>query len=142
MILNSKSQQRLETCHPDLIKVIRETAAHSLIAFQITEGIRTLERQKELVAKGKSKTMNSRHLPGADGRSKAVDVVCYDNGKVTWNLEWYRRLCVEIRATAKRLGISVIWGNDWDDDGVECGPDPDESFVDACHFELNRRTYP
>jgi hypothetical protein len=47
-----------------------------------------------------------------------------------------------MKEAARRLGVRVVWGNDWDDDGVLVGPDPDESFVDAPHFELNRRVYP
>lgn len=35
---------------------------------------------------------------------------------------------------AQALGLR--WGNDWDDDGVPVGPDPDEKFVDVYHVEV------
>lgn len=39
-------------------------------------------------------------------------------------------------AAAEQLGVELRWGNDWDGDGVEVGPDPDESFVDCPHYEI------
>ncbi len=53
----------------------------SEVDFGITEGLRSRYRQKQLVATGKSQTMNSRHLTG-----HAVDVVAYIGSQVSW--EW------------------------------------------------------
>ena len=66
-----KSLDKLNTCHPDLQKILKEAIKHYDVT--IIEGVRALSRQEELVRTGKSKTMNSKHLPQADGYSWAVD---------------------------------------------------------------------
>ena len=46
------------------MKVTRRALEISEVDFGITEGLRSRYRQKQLVATGKSQTMNSRHLYG------------------------------------------------------------------------------
>ena len=53
------SLKRLEGIHPDLAAVVTYAAELSDTNFIVTEGLRTLERQRQLFATGKSKTMNS-----------------------------------------------------------------------------------
>ena len=65
---SSKSLTRLQTCHSDLETLMLEVDKHW--ANTILEGKRTIEQQRENVAKGVSKTMNSLHL---DDPSNAVD---------------------------------------------------------------------
>ena len=59
-MLTPRDIQRLSGVHPDLVRVI--TQARKSADFIVTEGVRTLARQKELVAAGASQTMASRHL--------------------------------------------------------------------------------
>ncbi len=80
MKLNKRSLSRLEGVHPLLQRLIKEAAKGSPVEFQITEGRRSIEKQRQLVAKGASKTMRSRHLTG-----HAVDVVAYVDGEVRWD---------------------------------------------------------
>ena len=47
--------------------------------FQVQEGLRTRERQAELVARGASRTMHSRHLTG-----HAVDLVALGGAEISW----------------------------------------------------------
>ena len=78
-MLNSRSLKSLIGVHPKLELVVRRADELTELEFIITEGVRTLERQKMLVAKGLSKTMRSRHLTG-----HAVDFAPLIEGEVTW----------------------------------------------------------
>ena len=70
--LSQRSLDRLDSVDPDLIKVVKYAIGVTKVDFGVIEGVRTLEKQKELVAAGASKTMNSKHLKGL-----AVDLMAY-----------------------------------------------------------------
>ncbi len=120
----NKSLEKLSTVHPDLQKLFKEAITNSPYDFSITEGVRSLERQKELVAAKKSTTMNSRHLTG-----KAVDIAVIVNGTITWDIRAYKAVADHIKNVAKLLNIAIIWGGDW------------KSFVDGPHYELDKKVY-
>lgn len=101
-----------------------EAITNSPYDFGVTEGLRTKERQQQLFDQGKSKTLNSRHLSG-----KAVDVVIFLGSTITWDVKYYKILSEHIKAVAKLNDVPIVWGGDW------------ESFVDAVHFELDRKVY-
>jgi peptidoglycan L-alanyl-D-glutamate endopeptidase CwlK len=117
---------RLAGVHPDLAKVITrvfETATPASVI--VTEGVRSLARQKQLVAEGKSRTMNSRHLTG-----HAVDLGVLVDGKLVWDWPSYERLAVAVKAVADEVGVPIEWGGDW------------KSFRDGPHFQLPWASYP
>ena len=120
MSLDLKSTRCLNGVHPDLVSVIER--ASEAIPFRVTEGLRTRERQKTLLAEGKSRTMNSRHLTG-----HAIDFVdpkgSYDAAEMT-------RIAEAIKEASNDLGVAVVWGGDW------------TSFRDTPHVELEAHTYP
>jgi peptidoglycan LD-endopeptidase CwlK len=120
----NKSLEKLSTVHPDLQKLFKEAITNSPYDFSITEGVRSLERQKELVAAKKSTTMNSRHLTG-----KAVDIAVFVDGKITWDIRAYKAVAEHIKNVAKLMNIPIVWGGDW------------KSFVDGPHFELDKKVY-
>lgn len=128
--LSEKSLLKLTGAHPDLEKVIKRAAAIGSIDFTVLEVTRTLARQKELVAKGASKTMKSRHLPGADGKSRAVDIAPLDGGQVSWAWPLYHKLAPVIKQAAKDVGVPIEWGGDW------------RSFKDGPHWQLPWAQYP
>lgn len=135
--LSDRSLQRLAGVHPDLVLVVKAAIGISTQDFFVAEGLRTKARQQELVALKMSRTMNSKHLPQPDGFGHAVDL--YPAGYPDLNTipkDSYRAVNVALMAAAEQLGIGLRWGNDWDGDGVEVGPDPDESFQDWPHYEL------
>ncbi|RYD61794.1 MAG: M15 family peptidase, partial [Verrucomicrobiaceae bacterium] len=68
--LSAESLEKLKGVHPDLVKVVKRAIELTTIDFKVGEGVRTPARQKKLVAEGKSKTLNSRHIPGKDGFGK------------------------------------------------------------------------
>jgi peptidoglycan L-alanyl-D-glutamate endopeptidase CwlK len=121
----ARSLKRLEGVHPDLVKVMKRAIACSPIDFSVLEGKRTLARQKQLMAAGATRTMNSRHLTG-----HAVDVAPYVNGQIRWDWPLYHQLALVIKKAAAELEIPLQWGGDW------------RSFKDGPHWELPWRQYP
>jgi peptidoglycan LD-endopeptidase CwlK len=128
--LSQKSLTKLDGAHPDLARVIKRAAALSSIDFTVLEVLRTVARQKELVAKGASKTMKSRHLAGADGKSRAVDIAPLDGGQVSWAWPVYHKLAPIIKQAAKDEGVAIEWGGDW------------RTFKDGPHWQLPWKDYP
>lgn len=123
---SARSLKNLDGIHPDLREVIDRALQDSPLDFVVIEGLRTLERQKQLVASGASKTLNSRHLTG-----HAVDLVPIGpNGKAAFDWPLYDRLGPAVKAAAEKLGVKLVWGGDW------------SSFKDGPHFELDRNEYP
>jgi peptidoglycan L-alanyl-D-glutamate endopeptidase CwlK len=125
MTLTARCGQRLAGVHPDLVRVV-ERAARDGTKFRVIEGLRTMDRQAELVRAGKSQTMRSRHLTG-----HAVDLAALDEaGRVTWARPAYEALASQVKAAAAAEGVPVEWGGDW------------RSFFDGPHFQLPWSAYP
>jgi peptidoglycan L-alanyl-D-glutamate endopeptidase CwlK len=122
-MLTARDMQRLSGVHPDLVRVISRARASA--DFIVTEGLRTPERQKQLVAAGASQTMHSRHLTG-----HAVDVAALVDGVVRWDWPLYDRLALAVKRAAVEEEVAIVWGGDW------------PKFRDGPHFELDRRRYP
>ena len=121
--LGTRSLQNLSGVHPELVAVVKLAISITEQDFTVIEGIRNINRQRELVKAGKSTTMNSRHITG-----HAVDMVPWP---VDWNdLERFEVMSEAMKAAAEELDIPIVWGGDW------------KSFYDAPHFELDRKTYP
>jgi len=76
--LSQRSLDRLKGVDPKLVEVVKRAIEITEVDFGVTEGLRTLERQKELVAKGASHTLKSKHIGG-----KAVDLVAYVGPRVS-----------------------------------------------------------
>lgn len=125
------STERRKGVHPDLLKLADAVLQAAPWPLRITEGLRTLERQKQLVRIKASRTMNSRHLTG-----HAIDVVPYidldRDGKIEteelYNKQLFRQLIPIAKGCAEKLSIPVVWGYDWG--------------WDMPHWELNWRVYP
>jgi peptidoglycan L-alanyl-D-glutamate endopeptidase CwlK len=122
VILDARSERNLQGVHPSLVKVVRRAAEITEVPFIVIEGLRTPERQRELVAKGKSQTRNSRHLTG-----HAVDVM---EAGGTWPFALYKRIAIAFKTAAVELGVPIVWGGDW------------KTLVDGPHFELDRSAFP
>ena len=123
--LSRRSLERLQKVHPDLVRVVMRAIQLTEVDFGVTEGVRTIEKQREYVAKGASKTMNSRHITG-----HAVDLVAYFGAEVRWDWPLYHKIAAAMKLAAKELGVAIVWGGDW------------ASFPDGPHFELDRKVYP
>lgn len=114
-----RSLENLKGVHPDLVKIAKRALEITPIDFCITEGLRTLERQNQLVAAGASQTLNSRHLTG-----DAIDVAAYIGGKVVWNTTPYSKIADAFFAASNELKVPLQWGGSW------------VKFRDYCHFQL------
>ena len=123
--LGQRSLDRLNGVHPDLVKVVKRAIQLTPIDFTVTEGLRTVERQKQLVAAGASQTMKSRHITG-----HAVDLAALVDGEVRWDWPLYAKIAKAMKDAAAELGVALEWGGDW------------KSLKDGPHFQLTWKAYP
>ena len=123
--LSSRSQSNLRGIHPDLRKVVERAIEITPVDFTVIEGLRPNERQRELVQKGASRTMNSRHLTG-----HAVDLAAWVDGAISWEWPHYHKIAAAMKQAAAELSIRIEWGGDW------------KSFKDGPHFQLPFKDYP
>lgn len=130
-MLNERSLKNLATVHPDLVKVVHRADELTDLPFIITEGVRTLERQKMLFAKGLSKTMRSRHLPHPmDGLSRAIDFVPVLEGEITWKTPAFVPIIAAFMKASAELKIPIESGSSW------------KKFKDYPHIQLPWSEYP
>lgn len=121
---SARSLEKLNTVHPDLQLVMMQAITLTPIDFAITEGIRTAEKQRILVIRGASRTMNSRHLTG-----HAVDAVAFIGREVRWDWPLYELIATSVKQAAQNLKIPIEWGGDW------------KRFKDGPHFQLPWEIY-
>lgn len=122
---SSRSLRNLEGVHPDLVAVAHRALQLTEVDFLVTEGLRTREKQIELVRAGASRTTRSRHLTG-----HAIDVAAWVAGEVRWDWPLYEELSRAFKRAAAELKIPIVWGGDW------------KTFRDGPHYELSRTEYP
>ena len=123
--LSNKSRSRLAGVHPKLCAVVSLAITISDIDFCVLEGVRTIERQRELVAAGASQTMRSRHLTG-----HAIDLGAMVGGEVRWDWPLYDQIALAVKEAARLTGTPLEWGGDW------------ETFKDGPHWQLPWAEYP
>lgn len=116
---SSRSYSNLVGVRPELVAVATRALAISDVDFLVTEGMRSEDRQRVLVASGASKTMKSRHLTG-----HAIDLAAWVDGGIRWDWPLYDQLAVAMKQAAADLGVKIEWGGDW------------TSFRDGPHFQL------
>lgn len=135
--LSKLSLNRLNNVHPDLVKVVKRAIQISTVDFMVGEGARTLEKQKQYVRIGASKTLRSRHIPASNQckMSCAVDLWALRDTDgdgdldVSWVNAHYKPIADAMKAAAKELNVPIQWGVDlwgWD----------------APHFQLPWKEYP
>ena len=146
-VLSPRSLDNLMGVQPVLVAVVKRAIQITKVDFGVIEGLRTEARQRELVDKGASQTMNSRHLTG-----HAVDLMAYINGRASWELNLYDDIADAVKQAAIELGTPVKWGGAWTvqdirkwhgtmasamnsyiDERRKAGRRP---FIDGPHFEL------
>lgn len=125
IVLGARSLSRLQGVHPDLVRVVKKAAAIADLDFTVLEGVRTVDRQKELMKQGATKTLNSRHITG-----HAVDLAPMLGDKISWDWPLYHRLAKIVKAAAVAEKVPITWGGDW------------RTFKDGPHWELPWKQYP
>lgn len=122
---SARSLKNLSGVHKDLVDIAFLALDFSSVDFVVTDGLRTPEEQAHLLATGKSRIKNSRHLTG-----HAIDVAAWVNGRVNWDWPNYVVLADAFKQAAYELGHELEWGGDW------------KTFKDGPHFQLSRETHP
>lgn len=124
-VLGTTSRKRLQGVHPDLVAVVNRAIQLTAVDFSVLEGVRSVARQKQLVAAGASTTMNSRHITG-----HAVDLGALLGGKIRWDWPLYYKIAEAMKAAAAEIDVPLEWGGDW------------KRFKDGPHFQLPWKQYP
>jgi peptidoglycan L-alanyl-D-glutamate endopeptidase CwlK len=117
-------EERLSTVNSQLADVVRKAASYLDFDLLVVEGARTVEQQRELVAKGASRTMNSKHIPDSTGYARAVDLAPQISGQARWDWPLFPIIARAMKRAADELGVKIIWGGDW------------RKFRDGPHWEL------
>ena len=121
------SLQRLDECHPDLIRLFEEVIKH--IDCTVLCGHRGLQEQQDFFIQGKSKLQwpNSKHnkVPALAADVMPYPVDWFDNRRITY-------FAGIVKGIALNMGIKIRWGGDFNQNFNPT----DETFHDLPHFEL------
>ena len=145
--LSQRSLDRLDGLDPRLVAVVKAAIHVSKIDFGVICGMRTVEEQRELVEKGASQTMKSKHLQGY-----AVDLMAYIGSRGSWELNLYDDIADAMAEAAREVDVPIRWGAAWNvpniaqfsgdmEDAMNYYIDERRSqnrraFLDGPHFEL------
>jgi peptidoglycan L-alanyl-D-glutamate endopeptidase CwlK len=148
--LSQRSYSNFEGVNTDLIDVVELAITLTSVDFGVIEGVRSVERQRELVRAGASKTMNSRHITG-----DAVDLLAYIGSRGSWELPLYYDIAAAVQAASGLLRVPIRWGGAWHIPDISkyifsmetanqdyirmrqaAGRNP---FIDGPHFEIARK---
>ena len=149
--LSKTSLDKLVGVHPKLVAVVQRAIQISELDFKVLEGVRSKQRQAQLVASGASKTLDGRHITG-----HAVDLGAVVGGVVRWDWPLYYKIAEAMQQAAKELQTTIVWGGVWDAPLASIGDTEDavaayvarrkaagnKAFIDGPHFELDKRVYP
>lgn len=126
--LSQRDHDRLDQIHEDLAKVVRRAAEITKQPFTVTQGLRTLQQQRDLYAQGRTKpgkivtwTMNSEHLSGRAADLAAIDA----KTKILWTESLYPEIARAMLQAAAEYHILITWGGTW-------------KTKDLPHFELRK----
>lgn len=130
---SARSLGNLGGVHPALVQVAHRALMLSPCDFTVTEGLRSVDRQRVLVDNGSSRTMKSYHLLQDDGYGHAIDVYPYWGGRVhvestRENLEKFEEIAAAFKTAAAELNVIITWGGDW------------KTFRDCPHFQIETGT--
>ena len=145
--LSNRSKINLKGVSPKLVEVVEYAIKVTKVDFAVIEGLRTVERQKELVARGASQTMKSKHLEGL-----AVDLMAFLGSRGSWELSLYDDIAAAMREGAFKVDIPLRWGAAWNIKDIrKWGNSMEDAmnnyiderrrqskrpFIDAPHFEI------
>lgn len=135
--LSKRSLQRLEGLDEGLVRVVKRAIQITDVDFGVIQGLRTIEEQRELVRKGASQTMKSKHLTG-----DAVDLMAYIGGKGSWELTVYDNIADAMKVAAIDEDVAIRWGAAWHIDDIRewdgTMQDAMDSYIDLRRSEGRR----
>ena len=147
--LSNRSLTNLQGVDQRLQDVVQYAIGVTKVDFAVIEGLRTLARQKELVASGASQTLKSKHIDGL-----AVDLMAYIGNRASWELNLYDDIATAVRLGAIEHDVPIRWGAAWHIPDIrvwdgsmqdamtayidKCRQEGKRPFIDAPHFEINK----
>ena len=145
--LSERSLNNLKGVDARLQKAVQHAIGETKVDFGVICGLRTIEEQRELVAKGASQTLKSKHLDG-----EAVDLMAYIGSRGSWELNLYDDIADAMREGAERANVPIRWGAAWHINDIRDWKGTMEEamneyidlrrsqgkrpFIDAPHFEI------
>lgn len=145
--LGKRSLERLIGVDERMAAVVKYAINITKQDFSVICGVRTIEEQRALVAKGASQTMKSKHIDGL-----AVDLMAYvDGGR--WELNLYDEIADAMAEAAREVDVPIRWGAAWSVSNIAQYLEGDmehamnsyidlrrsqgrRPFIDGPHFEL------
>ena len=137
---SEQSENKLKTCHPDLIMICRFVI--EIFDYTVLCGWRDKEEQDKAYPKYSNiKFPFSKHNninKNGDPQSLAIDVIPYDSIKrkiVSWDAD--KEFCLMagfFKMSAYALNIPIRWGHDWNNNNLMW--DEVGKLKDMPHFEL------
>ena len=135
--LTKRDLKRLNGIDSVLIAILVESVRFSPYPIGIPQhaGLRTAAEQNMLYINRKSQRdgyfKKSFHQSG-----RAFDYYVIIDGKPSWDRDALEKVAKHIIHVGKSLyGITLVWGGDWDGDGVRVDEDQDENFFDGGHIQ-------
>lgn len=145
--LSKRSLNNLQGVKPPLVAVVHRAIQLTSVDFVVIEGVRTLKRQQQLVDRGASQTLDSKHLTG-----DAVDLAAW-LGTIRWELPLYFKIAEAMKQAAVENNVAIRWGGAWTVPDIRIYSDTMEhaheaylalrrsqgrkAFIDAPHWELS-----
>lgn len=127
-MMSDKSRQKLQGVNPLLTQVVETAMSLSAVDFKVTEGVRSAERQAELLADGRSWVTTSKHqVDPHTGLGHACDVMALPTPEGSWDWEYYEQINDAMQAAAKMHNARITWGGCW-------------AVRDGAHFQLDGET--
>ena len=112
--LGPASRARLHGVHPDLVACVERAISLTAADFTVMQGLRSPAEQRRNLARGVSRTLNSKHLVQADGHGHAVDLVPWIDGRARWDWAGCCAIAAAMRQASVELGAPLRWGGAWD----------------------------
>lgn len=124
-VLSIRSERNLVGVNKTLVSIVKQALQDCECDFTVVDGVRTLKRQQQLIAEGKSKKLNSYHIPNEFG-GRAVDLYPFYNKKVQVNApkEYWQYIADAMKSSARDHNAKITWGGDW------------KTLVDKPHFQI------
>ena len=135
-MLTTRCEERMRGVAPRLVEIVRDAALRTPQRFIVVEGLRTVARQRELYAQGRTKpgkvvtwTLASKHIDG-----QAVDLAPVKaDGSIDWNdSKAFDAVAKAMFEAATVLEYRIRWGKDWNMNGKP----GEKGEADSPHFEL------
>lgn len=139
------SRANLQGVHPRLVQLLAWVTTEGGFDCSILNGVRTLAQQEDYVRRHLSETLDSKHLPQADGYGHAIDAAPtpqrWDDSTPS-HLTMYDVQLVAflffVKGVAKHAGLDVTIGADWNNNDLIT----DNHFNDLDHIQLTHDDEP